>query len=253
MFDARTRQWHPVAIDLIERRRERRAPGAGPRWQARRRPSSRSAGHAPQHQQSRGARRIGRAAASWRAHRSAARGDRHVARQHRVDGSIAATLRRSSRFVIAACWCSIERVDVGDSERRRSRVAGARRASRRQGTCYSLVQRPRRPAWRFQARIPQRDRDRSRHQSCYWLDRTMDAGPNITIASPRQLRRADRRAGLDLLLRHVASDLVNAIRSPQPVDHPHRAARAARARAQHRTERDLQHDAAAIAAADSRA
>ena len=37
----------------------------------------------------------------------------------------------------------------------------------------------------------------------------MDASPNITIASPRQLRRADRRAGLDLLLRHIASDLVN--------------------------------------------
>jgi len=37
----------------------------------------------------------------------------------------------------------------------------------------------------------------------------MDASPNITIASPRQLRRADRRAGLYLLLRHIASDLVN--------------------------------------------
>jgi transcriptional regulator with PAS, ATPase and Fis domain len=37
----------------------------------------------------------------------------------------------------------------------------------------------------------------------------MDAGPRITIANPRQLRRADRRAGLDLLLRQVASDLLN--------------------------------------------
>ena len=37
----------------------------------------------------------------------------------------------------------------------------------------------------------------------------MDPGPNITIASPRQLRRADRRAGLELLLRHVASDLIH--------------------------------------------
>ncbi|HUQ87338.1 MAG TPA: sigma 54-interacting transcriptional regulator, partial [Vicinamibacterales bacterium] len=37
----------------------------------------------------------------------------------------------------------------------------------------------------------------------------MDASPKMTIANPRQLRRADRRAGLDLLLRHVASDLVN--------------------------------------------
>jgi DNA-binding NtrC family response regulator len=38
----------------------------------------------------------------------------------------------------------------------------------------------------------------------------MDAGPNISIAIPRQWRRADRRAGLDQLLRHVAADLVNA-------------------------------------------
>src|SRR5690349_17884591 len=36
----------------------------------------------------------------------------------------------------------------------------------------------------------------------------MDAGPNITLANPRQLRRADRRAGLDLLLKHVAADLI---------------------------------------------
>jgi len=39
----------------------------------------------------------------------------------------------------------------------------------------------------------------------------MDAGPNISIAIPRQWRRADRRAGLDQLLRHVAADLVNAV------------------------------------------
>ena len=38
----------------------------------------------------------------------------------------------------------------------------------------------------------------------------MDAGANISIASTRQLRRADRRAGLDALIRHVASDLINA-------------------------------------------
>jgi transcriptional regulator with PAS, ATPase and Fis domain len=38
----------------------------------------------------------------------------------------------------------------------------------------------------------------------------MDVGPQITIATKRQLRRADRRAGLDQLLRHVASDLLRA-------------------------------------------
>jgi len=36
----------------------------------------------------------------------------------------------------------------------------------------------------------------------------MDAGTKITIASPKQLRRVDRRAGLEQLLRHVASDLI---------------------------------------------
>ena len=38
----------------------------------------------------------------------------------------------------------------------------------------------------------------------------MDAGPNMSIAIPRQWRRADRRAGLDQLLRHVAADLIDA-------------------------------------------
>lgn len=38
----------------------------------------------------------------------------------------------------------------------------------------------------------------------------MDVGPQITIATNRQLRRADRRAGLDQLLRHVTSDLLRA-------------------------------------------
>jgi len=38
----------------------------------------------------------------------------------------------------------------------------------------------------------------------------MDAGPTITIASTRQLRRADRRQGLDALLRAIASDLLTA-------------------------------------------
>ena len=39
----------------------------------------------------------------------------------------------------------------------------------------------------------------------------MDVGPTITIATNRQLRRADRRQGLDVLLRFVAADLLNAI------------------------------------------
>jgi transcriptional regulator with PAS, ATPase and Fis domain len=38
----------------------------------------------------------------------------------------------------------------------------------------------------------------------------MEAGPTITIASTRQLRRADRRQGLDALLRAIASDLLTA-------------------------------------------
>ena len=38
----------------------------------------------------------------------------------------------------------------------------------------------------------------------------MEAGPTITIASTRQLRRADRRSGIDSLLRAVASDLLTA-------------------------------------------
>jgi transcriptional regulator with PAS, ATPase and Fis domain len=36
----------------------------------------------------------------------------------------------------------------------------------------------------------------------------MEIGPTITIASTRQLRRADRREGLDALLRAIASDLL---------------------------------------------
>src|SRR5688572_26895402 len=38
----------------------------------------------------------------------------------------------------------------------------------------------------------------------------MDAGHTIAIASKRQLRRADRRAGVNALLRNVAADLINA-------------------------------------------
>jgi DNA-binding NtrC family response regulator len=38
----------------------------------------------------------------------------------------------------------------------------------------------------------------------------MDAGPNTTTATPRHARRADRRAGLDVLVRQVTSDLLNA-------------------------------------------
>lgn len=37
----------------------------------------------------------------------------------------------------------------------------------------------------------------------------MDVGPKITIATKRQLRRADRRAGLDRLLRDVSTDLMH--------------------------------------------
>ena len=37
----------------------------------------------------------------------------------------------------------------------------------------------------------------------------MDVGPKITIATKRQLRRADRRAGLDRLLREVSTDLMH--------------------------------------------
>jgi transcriptional regulator with PAS, ATPase and Fis domain len=39
----------------------------------------------------------------------------------------------------------------------------------------------------------------------------MDVGPTITIASTRQLRRADRRQGLDALLRAIAADLLSAV------------------------------------------
>ena len=38
----------------------------------------------------------------------------------------------------------------------------------------------------------------------------MDVGPSITILSKRQLRRADRRQGLDALLRSIAADVLNA-------------------------------------------
>ena len=38
----------------------------------------------------------------------------------------------------------------------------------------------------------------------------MNAGPNITLATHKPPRRTDRRAGLDLLLRQVALDLVHA-------------------------------------------
>jgi len=38
----------------------------------------------------------------------------------------------------------------------------------------------------------------------------MDVSPKMSMSPKRQLRRADRRAGLDLLLRQVASDLISA-------------------------------------------
>jgi len=38
----------------------------------------------------------------------------------------------------------------------------------------------------------------------------MDVGPTITIASKRQLRRADRRLGVDALLRSITADVLNA-------------------------------------------
>jgi transcriptional regulator with PAS, ATPase and Fis domain len=38
---------------------------------------------------------------------------------------------------------------------------------------------------------------------------TMDVGPKISIATKRQMRRADRRAGLDRLLRDVSADLMH--------------------------------------------
>src|SRR5436190_19816156 len=38
----------------------------------------------------------------------------------------------------------------------------------------------------------------------------MDVGPTLTVATTRQLRRADRRRGLDALLRMVAADLLTA-------------------------------------------
>jgi two-component system response regulator HydG len=39
----------------------------------------------------------------------------------------------------------------------------------------------------------------------------MDAGPTVTVTSSRQLRRADRREGLDALLRAIAADLLTAV------------------------------------------
>jgi hypothetical protein len=79
----------------------------------------------------------------------------------------------------------------------------------------------------------------------------MDAGPNITIASPRSCAAPIVAPALDLLLRHVASDLMNASDRRNLSMHPHRASSPARAGAQHRIERDFQHDA--VGAADSRA
>ena len=78
----------------------------------------------------------------------------------------------------------------------------------RQGTCYSYVQH------RHDSQVIPGLNSPTRLTTARGINlviahRTMDASPNITIASPRQLRRADRRAGLDLLLRHIASDLVN--------------------------------------------
>ena len=47
----------------------------------------------------------------------------------------------------------------------------------------------------------------------------MDASPNDHDREPRGSCAAPIVApGLDLLVRHVAADLLNAIRSPQPVD-----------------------------------
>jgi DNA-binding NtrC family response regulator len=59
---------------------------------------------------------------------------------------------------------------------------------------------------------PIRARRRSLHRGINLVSgpTTMNAGTNITVASPRQPRRADRRAGLELLMRHVAGDLINA-------------------------------------------
>src|SRR6476619_2603215 len=38
----------------------------------------------------------------------------------------------------------------------------------------------------------------------------MEVAPTARVATKKQLRRADQRAGLDLLLRQVAADLLNA-------------------------------------------
>ncbi len=139
-----------LVIDLIERRRERRTTGAGPHWQRIRHPSSRSAGHAPQHQQSRGARRIGRAAASWRAHRDAARG---IARAR---AAIAWTARSLPRRRARADSLS-RRAGVRRARRRRRRPRRRSTSSRcptrvrRQGTCYSHVATPAPPSCAFPA------------------------------------------------------------------------------------------------------
>ena len=83
----------------------------------------------------------------------------------------------------------------------------------------------------------------------------MDAGPNISIAEPATAasRRSSRRARC-CCCGTSQSDLLNASdrRHLSCASSRERLA-PARARAQHRTERDLEHDVAAIAAADSRA
>ena len=177
---------------------------------------------------------------------------RRRARQHR--GPARSLLRRGARADSLS-----RRADVRRARRRRRRHAVSTTSSKcptplaRSGTCYSRVRvgaTRRATISGLNSRLPIAT---ARGIDLVIGHVVMDAGPNITIASPRQLRRADRRAGLDLLLRHVASDLDQRVRSPQPVAHPHRAAAPARARAQRRPEGDLQHDVAAIAAAGSRA
>ena len=223
----------PVAIDLIERRRERRSAGGGARWQARAvlRPgqpvtllniSSRAA--------------LVESAARLRpgAHTEmqlAGAGDSRAS----VAGTARSLLRRGARADALSRRAGVrQRVDIGDVTPR-SRVASARRAWCATGHLLLNVHRGAHRDHRISGlNSANRVRIRSWHHLCYGHHRTMDASPNITIAVTRSCAAPIVAPASICCCAHVASDLVDTIRSAQPVGVPHAASRAAGARAQHR-------------------
>ena len=165
--------------------------------------------------------------------------------------SIAATSPRSSRFDIAASCCSTSASTSARIPADRRRVAGARDTSRDRAfaTRRSAAAPNRVDNSGANPRITRAQLVASR---LLLVPSSWTPAPTLSIAIPRQWRRADRRAGLDQLLRHVASDLVNATDRRHLSHILTERLRQLVADSQCWAEGNHQHDAAAIGAAGPR-